>query len=1078
MSDTLRPRRHLHRGTVQAAAFWFDPALLGEGEARRRVLSGWTPGAAVLAVAEGYLLRLPRPRLVASDAAPGLPLTLEAGVLTSAPLSARERERLAPREGSAVLVRAGVARVYALAGAPGVDMAAWLDVTEWRVLSVKGLGAPPPPVVTLEPVAAPTRAAFGAKVPSLAPEAQVMLARMRGQEPPPGLVAAPPRPGLMARLRAALAGRAGQGGSAGARLGLMARLRAALRSQGTGSAARPGLMSRLRAAMRAQGTAPGTASEARPGLMSRLRAAMRSQGPATSTASASRPGLLARLRSAFSPRADSGTGRPVRDAPRPGGPTALESWLSRWLGRGGARPSLPARTSGRTDTGPSLLSRLLSALFGSSGASEGGAPSASPSGSAGTAPPQAPAKPPGPGLLSRLSELLLRNPLFRQLLGQRKAEYVRRLFDMFEEGNLDEALRYAIPLDSGAMTEDARVALGLPGPREKLTIQTGRGGAASVFGGGEEIYRALRGRYRDAFQRLEREGRIDEAAFVLAELLGAHEEAVSFLERHGRFKLAAELAEGRNLAPGLVVRQWFLAKDLARASAIARRTGAFADAVVRLQGTHPQEARELRWLWAETLAESGDWARAVQAVWPLHDDPKVLERTREWVARGVECGGASGARLLALWATALPGGLEAARAPLRALLDDDAPERAAERFAFALTLAGERASPGRTALVVPTVRALVRDLSAHRGRATVDFITRLLNDAPDGTLRADLPPLAGRTHRPWREDPTVSELRATARVSDEGAFPLHDAVALPDGRVLLALGEAGARLLAADGRTLAHFDVPAFALVPSLHGDRALALAPRGEVRRLSRLDLVRRRASAWCDARLDAWAPTYDGSVWFAAAERTVMMVDALAPELRALWRVTDVPGVAALAADAGRLSFLTHELERWVYDLAQGPTLRVRTSLLSQTEPFQLYALRSASLTPDGEVAAELAVPVRASSPRGDIPAGVFTAEARTLWLKPHGSRAAAQVEPTGPRREAVLLGEQGRVELLRLGESWEVRHVTPQGLGRVLFTFLGDTPPRVRFSPASLLAFDARGRLLWVDLDEGTVRSVSVT
>jgi hypothetical protein len=207
-------------------------------------------------------------------------------------------------------------------------------------------------------------------------------------------------------------------------------------------------------------------------------------------------------------------------------------------------------------------------------------------------------------------------------------------------------------------------------------------------------------------------------------------------------------------------------------------------------------------------------------------------------------------------------------------------------------------------------------------------------------------------------------------------------------------------------------------------------------------------------------------------------MMVDALAPGLRALWRVTDVPGVAALAADAGRLSFLTQELERWVYDLGQGPTLRARTSLLPQTEPLKLYALRSASLTPDGEVAAELAVPVSASSPLGEVPVGVFTAEARTLWLKPHGSRAATQVEPTSPRREAVLLGEQGRVELVRLVESWEVRHVTPQGLGRVLFTFLGDTPPRVRFTPAALLAFDARGRLLWVDLDEGTVRSVSVT
>ena len=88
VSSMLRPRLHLHRGTVRAAAFWFDPALLGEGEARRRVLAAWMPGASVHDVASGYLLRLPRPCVVASNASPGLPLTLEQGVLSSAPLSA------------------------------------------------------------------------------------------------------------------------------------------------------------------------------------------------------------------------------------------------------------------------------------------------------------------------------------------------------------------------------------------------------------------------------------------------------------------------------------------------------------------------------------------------------------------------------------------------------------------------------------------------------------------------------------------------------------------------------------------------------------------------------------------------------------------------------------------------------------------------------------------------------------------------------------------------------------------------------------------------------------------------------
>ena len=51
--------------------------------------------------------------------------------------------------------------------------------------------------------------------------------------------------------------------------------------------------------------------------------------------------------------------------------------------------------------------------------------------------------------------------------------------------------------------------------------------------------------YHASYKRLEAQNRIEEAAFVLAELLHANEQAVALLERHGKLKLAAELAEGR-----------------------------------------------------------------------------------------------------------------------------------------------------------------------------------------------------------------------------------------------------------------------------------------------------------------------------------------------------------------------------------------------------------------------------------------------------------------------------------------------------------------------------------------------------
>jgi hypothetical protein len=911
----VRPRLHLHRGTVVAVAFWFDPSMLGEREARRRVLTAWTPGTGVFALAGGFLLRLPRARPVDCATAPGLPLTLEQGVLLSAPLSAAEREHLAPPPGSTVLVRAGRAEVFPEAPSRRIDVAAWLDVSGWSTVPVKGLGAPPPPVKVLEPVAAPTRSLFQG-VPAADPEAEAMRARMEGHKVPQAAQAA--REGSLAALWA-----------------------------------------RVRAWLRGTLGASGTAANAQPAL-------------------------------------SSGQGAMVRGHAAPG--AASPSWLRR------------------------MLWRLRDALSSASSASSSG------TGRGAAAEPPSPPPPQGPGLVSRLSEWLLRNTPLGPLLGQRKAEYVQRLFDMFEQGDLNEALRYAIPLGEDKMTEQARIALGLPGPRDSLTIHPHREGAASIFGGGQAVYEALRERYRAAFRRLEREGRIDEAAFVLTELLAAHEVAVSFLEKHGRFKLAAELAEGRGLAPGLVVRQWMLAKDLRRAVAIARRSGAFPDAVLRLERTHPPEARTMRLLWAETLAEAGDYMRAALVVWPLEDARPLA---RAWLEQGATVGGVGGARALARLISAFPNGFEAARPQALELLEDESQPRASERLAFAEVLASEPRSDSRTALVGPSVRALLRDRAAHHTRVDASFLSRLLRDGGDGTLRADLPAISDPRRRNWAEERGAPMLREVLTEAEAGPYPIYDAVALSSQRVLLALGEAGVRLVRADGTCAAHFDVPAFWLAPSVHEDRVLALAPRGELKRISRIDLGSRRAAHWCDAKVDAFAPSHDGNLWFVSEEDTVMAVDALASDgLRALWRVSQVGGrVMALEADAESLRFVTwgSEPQLWTYSLPGGPTLRSR-------------ARRRAG---DG------------------FP----------LWVL---NEETGRVE----RMDALLSAPPWTLTQLQVGEnSYEVGLNSKGDISRALFVFEGQARVQHRFSGGDLLLFDTAGRLLRVDLTEGIARRVHV-
>ena len=996
--EAVRPRVQVHRGTVRVAAYWFHPAILGEAEARRRVLEAWRPGATVWALAGGHLLKLATPCQCSVESAPGLPLVLESGVLTSAPLSPKERERLAPPVDAVVLVHAGVARMYGPWELRQVDPGAWLDVSAWRHVRVKGLGAPPPPIkAALEPVPPLTRERFGPGVPALAPEAERMLARMAGREVP--VV----REGFFARLRRVFSQKPGETTLTVQSEGLFARLRRALRPQTEGAVTvgREGFFSRLRQAFRAQ-----------------------PQGAPGSTLSPRRAGWLDWLRSMFSPNAS--------------GPSASGS------------ATMDAASTSSTSAQAGWFSRLLARMRGDDGTSA------------------QPAEPQGPGALEQLKEWMLRNTLLGQLVGQRKGDYLRHLFELFEQGNLDEALRHAIPLGKD-LDARAKLALGVPGPRETLRIQPrGRSGAAQTFGGGPAGFDALRERYRETFRRLEREGRIDEAAFVLAELLDAAEEAVSFLERHGRFQLAAELAEGRNLAPGLVVRQWFLAKDVERTVAIARRSGVFADAVLRLEKTHPTQAQALRLLWAESLAEAGDWPRAVDTAWPV---ASARHLARAWVERGIQAGGMGGAKLLARLALGFPDGFGVARKNIQTLLSDDTALRAPERLSFATELLRESASDARSALLVPTVRALMRDESVEGLPSNAKLLQQFhsLKDPALAALRTDLPTPRPSTRESWAASPDLPNVRVWMDRSHAGAHAVHDAVVLPGRRVLLALGEAGARLVGPDGRTLAGFDVPAFSLVLSEQGNRALALARRGDPWRVSRLDLMERRASHWCDLELEAWAPTYDGERWFTAARNTVSMVDTLAAEPRSLWRVPDVGGtVLMMAVDAKHLSFLVLHLtpdqvfervERWCYELPGGPTLRGRDDIKSLRE-----SPASLALTPDGE-----AMVGRIVSDEFDLGPWPYLAPIVTRRFHLPTFHDANRVGEVRTNSWRVTRFQKDELHTAILRDS--ANHT------RATVEFSGTPPQVVRLTEDWCVVHDLFGRVVWLDLHSGEAHRVPV-
>lgn len=639
-------------------------------------------------------------------------------------------------------------------------------------------------------------------------------------------------------------------------------------------------------------------------------------------------------------------------------------------------------------------------------------------------------------LRARLAKALWHSRL-GALLGRRHADYLRRLLELFDRGELDEALRRAIPIGGGGDGREAPLPLGMPRPRDdlRLRLEPPRERSAAIPLG-EDALAVIRARYRMAAERLERAGRIDEAAFVLAELLSDVEAAIALLERHQRFTLAAQLAEARGLAPGLVVRLWFLARDRQRAIDCARRHLAWGDAIARLERDGQDRGDALRLVWADHLADAGDFAQAVDVAWPVAAARRLIEA---WIDRGIAAG-APAARLLIKKLVVAPASLPAVAPAIRAMLDDRDPETARWRRALIEELVAAPPGPELRALARPALRALVRE-SAERHIVDADLLRRrLLELADDPALRADQPVLG---LPPWPDPYAVPvehgkpaprspgwELAWAA--GDAGALPVHDAAELPDGRLALALGELGVRIVGRDGRTTAHIDQPAFQLVMSDLGTRALAIAPRGQVHRVARLDLLQRRGAHWCDVMFDSAARSFDGDVWIAAHGRSVVAVDTTAPRWHASWGVEIDPPARSCRVRRDGEWFAVEALadgrgELWYY---QGLTLRRRAD-----EPpgdAQLVAARPGqqdwlAVFPDGTL----------RGPDWQIPLD----DAPAFALEVRGDLAVvAQLAPAGvvltvvfphARRWIARLRLDGTFAVsMRLGEAWSLTIADDRG------------------------------------------------
>lgn len=641
-------------------------------------------------------------------------------------------------------------------------------------------------------------------------------------------------------------------------------------------------------------------------------------------------------------------------------------------------------------------------------------------------------------------------------VGRRHAAYIRKMREMFESGDFDSALRHAIPL--AAEAGPRRLPLRAFAPRADLHIRPERSRPWSVAEISPDLHGELRRLYRDAFHRLEAQDRIEEAAFLLAEVLHAHEEAVSFLERHGRLRLAAEMAEARDLPPGLVVRQWFLAGDRQRGLRLAHRAGAFADAVTRLERSREMEqASELRRLWSRELAAAGDYAAAVDTIWPLAEE---RHRALEWMDLAIDQGGASAGRMLARKVTLTPQTFLEVRGAAQRLLESWRAEGAPARLAFADTLRRGERSPEAATLARAAVRAIARDSGRFGARMETADLRQLAAFAGDGALRADALalPIPARTLWITRDEPLEVEIAAR----DAGTRPAYDAAFLPNGLTAVALGEAGVRLLTRGGRTVAELDQPAHRLVVSDHGDRAIALAKRGDSWRLARLDFSLRRAEPWCEARLDAFAPDYDGALWFVAGPDGLLAADATAKRLDGAWGVSRLPGSAlAIARSGGRcsLALAGDPSEVWTYEL---PSLTLRRRDPVPIAPVIRRTHRIA-ISPEGALAEP--------SPGG--------ATGRQILLQIHGldiqdgPRVEIPLDASGRTGEPAIAGDWAALPVFSSeGACVHLIHL-PSTAVRAEVALGRSTKTALRLTPQYLTLADDRGRVVVLDLENGQVR-----
>ncbi|MBN8611023.1 MAG: winged helix-turn-helix transcriptional regulator, partial [Deltaproteobacteria bacterium] len=447
-----------------------------------------------------------------------------------------------------------------------------------------------------------------------------------------------------------------------------------------------------------------------------------------------------------------------------------------------------------------------------------------------------------------------------------------------------------------------------------------------------------------------------------------------------------------------------------------------------------------------------------------------------WAERAVDAGGALGAEA-AVWLLVLDGdALARVGAGIESTLRSDAIDARHVRHAIYAAMIRHKSAPSAALSDAARFawRAAVRDRALF-GEPSLSHLGDLETLARDRTLHVDRPVIVplSRTKLDRLAAPLV------VGPSTAGAFEVRDAAVLPDRRVLVALGEAGLRILSAEGRTIASFDVPTDALVLSDEGTRALSISRRGTLAVVHRIDAAQRRVGDRFEILgLEGFARTFDGERWAVVIEGVGQVLDVAEDRPRSLFRVKDARvvhvdrslGFVSFVASSAPMPSAPSGLERLRFE-ERGLVLRERRALPErfgmegrlygiacfEPEPMHVMMTHGTYFLTEG-LTAYPGSRERQGRPKG--PDSLVMAAAWVALLVEHAS--PIHDEPRVVTDVVVLDRAEQRERLIVTiddGAGPAVREVGLRLQSR-------------RGEPPLLVLFDSRGRVIAVELDEGRV------